>query len=362
MNMVDASTEALLSFDDPVAVLNALLHDIRDATPAKPSNATIEAALQLCTELTAHLHSLRGCEAAPNTDSSARSPLTITMPVACESQCTSQCTTSESDSESHARSKNRPNSRARARARRAQLSQEQQQEEEEEVVVGYTEARQQRRVAMQPELQPELHPSDTSVPWMWHAPNQQLPGLMEQQEQHFRESLWGGGWLMVPVPPQQPVPNGGFQTPPFQEQHAAICDSGTQASAYPASSHDAGHFCQTMWNGAWHMMPLGCASSGQAECAGESLVAGTSEEGATGPVSYEHPCGTFLEMPQSTPPCAPLDAARDAPPTFKKRVARCMKAHRWFRMQRVWTEWMRDDAALNEAPQLPQHDVASSIC
>ena len=48
--------------------------------------------------------------------------------------------------------------------------------------------------------------------------------------------------------------------------------------------------------------------------------------------------------PTPAPPveAPPATASPGPPPLLRARVRRCMKVHRWQRMQRVWVEWMRD--------------------
>ena len=316
----DARPDDIMSQDavhDPVAVLSSLLGHLRDGKAAAPSSTTAAAALALCEELSNHLRAL--------TISPSAGPLSTA--------CDSQCTTSESDSETSSKSvsKSRPSARSRARLRRQQQQQQQQQPDS----LGRFVAQQQQqppppRHAHDPAMQQAQHDEwQQWQQWQWQwrehqqLPSQPLPGVLEQQEQHFRSSLWNGQWLVMPVAP----PHASMSAPPSHVAMPAVAAGGggpVGGYAMQAPPHvmirngrhemviaDDATFRQVMWTGGWHVVPRA------------SLV------GAHGA-------------------------------DIKTRVQRCMKVHRWERMQRVWTEWMRGIEEEAQAAQEAQAALAAS--
>ena len=255
---------------DPVAVLSTLLGQLRDGKTSVSSSSAVTA-LALCEDISDQLRAL------------IMPPAAAPLATACDSQCT----TSESDSDSTVKgpSKNRPSARSRARLRRNQ-----QQAQYSESQRHYDEWQQWQ--SQWRESQPMSQP---------------LPGVIEQQEQHFRSSLWSGGWVVVPVAPIVPPGAGGpiaGATPIVTQSTEAMAENianrgalvGHAPSMQVADVSDAIAFQQGMFSGGWQAVP-----------ATNMAATGTS-----------------------------------APTPFKERAQRCMKVYRWQRMQNVWTEWMRD--------------------
>ena len=276
------SDVAIMSQDqDPVEVLSSLLSDLRDGKLAAPSRTIATAALALCDELSNHLRTL------------TLSPSASLLSTACVLQCTS----SESDSETPSKgtSKSRPSARSRARLRRQQqqLLLLQQPQHDPAQQAQHVEWQQQQWQQWQ---------------WQWREhqqlPRQPLPGVLEQQEQHFRSSLWNGQWLVMPVAPPHAT------TPSSHVAMAAVAASGGgPAGGYPMqlSTHgmvvtDDTTLRQATWTGGGGVMPRAIRAS----------------------MAATH--GVDL----------------------KTRVQRCMKVHRWERMQRVWTDWMRLSSSREE--------------
>ena len=296
---------------DPAAVLGTLLDELRNKRNVAPSGASLTVAIALCDELAAHLRSLTPAEVI--------------------SACDSTCTTSESDSEAPSHSKSRPSAKTRARFRRHQQQQQLQQQQQQ----------QQQELELHQEPQPQWQQwqqqwQEQQQQWQeQHTPGTPLPGLLEQQQQQFRQSLWNGGWLMAPMAPIGPMvapmaqPNagvgvvvvdgrgdgrgggrgGGRGRHRIAEQHEEYCQ--------PVGS--AQTFTRAMWSGGWQMVPLA-----QVQEAPELPQQARSADGG-GAMHTEGEAGGGL----------------------KQRVLRCMKVRRWQRCQAVWTEWMRagDSAA-----------------
>jgi hypothetical protein len=187
------------------------------------------------------------------------------MCAASETGTDSACATSESDSDhmsTHSRS--RPSARARARLLRRQQEQRQQVQDEEQE--GHEHL--QGGSAGHADLQWQ------QWQWQWqamgtHAPGQPLPFLheyQEQQEEHFRSSLWNGGWVMAPIalaapivasrsppPPQHtydPRRPSAASTQPRRLRHAR--DQPPRVRAPPSEAT----FQQQLWSGGWQMVPL----------------------------------------------------------------------------------------------------------
>ena len=275
---------------DPVAALSALLGSLRDGSTAQPSYATAAHALSLVEELAAHLRTLTrtaSCGAEP-----AATAVSI-IPA-----CDSQQTTSESDSDNYAssHSKSRPSARSRARMRRQQQQQQQ---------------AQQAQAQPQPQHETQTEPWQQQwQQWQWqwreHRPCLPLPGVIEAQEHHFRQSLWNGQWLVVPVAPPLTTGISAPGTPELVVLEA------------PVPQPKPEDFRHAMWSGEWRMVPLSYSQ-------GQPLPPqyGVAANGAMDPA---------LGVPAT-------ERARYLP--FRLRVQRCMRVYRWQRMQRIWTEWMR---------------------
>ena len=267
---------------DPAAVLRGLLTDLREAKPQNLSGKTITDALALCEQLSHLLLTLDNEGLAPGRAQELTS--------ACDSH---NATSESSDSEavtSQSSSHNRPSARTRARLRRQRQRQQQQQLQSE----GENDEHQQGQ-----------WPEWPTQGWQMYTPGQPLPMVHEQQEQRFLNTLWSGGWHMVPVAPlpqQSPHVATPYPTQRSSHRRAAGGQRTREPSVGAVLVSDESSFRQAMWSGCWHMVPL-----------------------------------------STVPPQVGVDESRTT--GFRERVIRCMKAHRWQRLQRVWTEWMRSQPA-----------------
>ena len=283
--------EAIGTSIDPAVILGELLEKLRDPAVAPPSDAAAEAAIELCGQLAAHLRmSLNSpglvmmqvtaadgpaAEAEPNAGAgTCCAPAAACTCAASEAGTDSACVTSESDSDhTSTHSRSRPSARARARLLRRRQEQGQQEQEQEQH-------------GQQQLLQgASTGPADLQwQQWQWqwqgigthtHAPGQPLPRLQEhqvQQEEHFRSSLWNGGWVMAPVALAAPmaVPMAAPMAPsppyhPYDPRRPAATSSAQQpqrlrhARDQPprvrAPPSEAA-FQQQLWSGGWQMVPL----------------------------------------------------------------------------------------------------------
>ena len=271
----------------PAALLSALLERMRHNPDIQTPEAAARAALAVSEELSKHFRKIIGDNISHDLSGTDGTALT-----------------SSSDSEANTQSKNRPNAKTRARFRRKLLRQQQQQQ-------IYQEGPDPWNYAQEGWHQPVVAP---------------LPDLMEQQEQHFRESLWSGGWIMVPVLPTC------SPTEPSTEHSAGQLLGQAACSVQSSSRHarpntvraamvrDEAQFRHAMWRGGWQMVPIA-----------DALPENRSDS---------------------------IDV-RSATTQFQLRVNRCLKVHRWRRMQRVWTDWMREHAAL-EGDSAPTNGKARS--
>ena len=142
--------------------------------------------------------------------------------------------------------------------------------------------------------------------------------MPEAQEQHFRQSLWNGEWLVVPVPPPlttvMPAPMAGSPESGVPAAAGAV----VLEAPVPRAAPEAEDFRQAMWNGEWRMVPMSYSQPPPL------------------PAHYVAAAEGVADPPSGVPD---TERARYLP--FRLRVQRCMRVYRWQRMQRVWTEWMR---------------------
>ena len=286
--------EAIGTSIDPAVILGELLEKLRDPAVAPPSDAAAEAAIELCGQLAAHLRMMSlkpspglvmmqvtaadgpAAEAEPNAGAGTCCATAAACTCAAsEAGTDSACVTSESDSDhTSTLSRSRPSARARARLLRRRQEQGQQEQEQEQH-------------GQQQLLQgASTGPADLQwQQWQWqwqgigthtHAPGQPLPRLQEhqvQQEEHFRSSLWNGGWVMAPValavpmavPMAAPMASPSPPYHPYDPRRPAATSSAQQpqrlrhARDKPprvrAPPSEAA-FQQQLWSGGWQMVPL----------------------------------------------------------------------------------------------------------
>ena len=116
---------------DPISMLNGLLTGLQEGTMLPPSEADVQAALDLCDKLSAHLRGLLPSQKAiGESTSSMTEPLMMTSSTVVGGSST--CATSESDSDAPMHSsKCRPSAKARARLRRQRQEQQHEQQHEQ---------------------------------------------------------------------------------------------------------------------------------------------------------------------------------------------------------------------------------------
>ena len=279
-----------------VSSLRAILSDLRDGK-GKPSRAEVAESLTLCYDIVKQLRSM--------TDGGAGQRKATELTSACDSL------TSGSDSEAGSSSaKARPSAKARARLRR-QFQQQQ---------------------------------------WQEQPP---LPGVFEQQEQHFRESLWAGQWVVAPVVASPPKQSQQRPPPPSQpEPPRARTTTAAERIARITHARDASAFREGMWTGGWQRVAIGEASAQPAAAAPVPEQEAELERMLTVPATRPHheriPSEELmLAFGQQQWLMTAAAYTSTGGPVFRQRVLRCLKVRRWLRMQRVWTEWMRDEG---EAP------------
>ena len=318
---------------DVRAVLEDLLDGLRSGAIAPPSTTAATVCFKLCEELASHLCSLVGAAPQPLLAKGAGSFL----PTACDSQCT----TSESDSET-AHAKGRPSGRSRARFRRRQ-----QQMQDQAPMTSY-----------------ELHQAGFPVPsaahappqwqqWQWawqeHPNSAPLPGVLEQQEQqvqHFTQSLWSGGWVMVPVVPSPSGPSaaGTYGVPALPPRSATVAVPAAEGTA-ACEQLDASEPCGAHRGAAGAGGTAGGAEGETSGVVGGEQGGGSEVGGASGRLSLAvaslavAAAGHRTEMPPE-----PERQSR-AEAQLRSLVIRAGSVRRWRLAQRVWTQWMRARAS-----------------
>ena len=256
---------------DPISMLNGLLTGLQEGTMLPPSEADVQAALDLCDKLSAHLRGLLPSQKAiGESTSSMTEPLMMTSSTVVGGSST--CATSESDSDAPMHSsKCRPSAKARARLRRQR--QEQQHEQQHEQYEQHEQHEQQVADQGNADQQPQWQ----EWQWQWQDPSTHqaahpMANLAEQQEQ-FCASLWGGGWLMVPLAPMPLVPQpsqplaslhpptwASSQHQQHQHQHQQQRKLRKGRAKEPAPPRlrvptSETSFQQQMWSGGWQMVP-----------------------------------------------------------------------------------------------------------
>jgi hypothetical protein len=274
---------------DPTTVLSALLDSVRSPRARKLERGSLERALGLCDELKTHLSGmLDGVVTAYSgvAEAVTGAQRATELTAACDSQVTSESeVTSESDTPTSTKPRSRPNAKTRARHLRRQ--QEWQWRQWQDQQGQQAQQAQQNHQAQQG----QRHATASGSP--------PLPGVLEQQEQCFRESLWNGVWVVAPVVPAPETAAPHVASPPpgsasgdsVASAPRARVSGGAPVRVPPALGHAT--FRAGMWGGSWQMV---------------------------------------------TAQVEPSEAGRLL---FQRRVQRCLKVHRWMRMQRVWTDWMR---------------------
>ena len=306
----------------------------------------------------------------------------------------SQCTTSESESDGAAtttHSRSRPSAKARARLRRQLQAQQQQQQQElgvlaaaaAEGVLNNGPPQHQQWHAWSPHPQTRWQPG--GLRYGQENRHQPLPGLLEQQEQHFRESLWDGRWVVAPVLMPMPPQPTSHPMSQYNDNTGSNTNGNNTNTAQPprnaalAPARDEETFCLGMWAGSWQMVeypnqpppppngrpnghgtpppppppqppqqqPNGHVShdeaSGEEETGLPGCCCGSSEPhhaniNTTGG-NYDKSSGKMMMIGLSGAGNTSCTATTGV---MRERVRRCLRVYRWQRMQGVWTEWMRE--------------------